>query len=153
MNEEKVALKGRVFWSLVDKDGRVRNFGVDWNLTLTDGFEIICDLLGGLGGQTKLQCIAIGDDDTAPAVGQTDLQGAELYYKASTNSRPQSNVARFYVNYAAGEGTGTIKETVIADTVAAKASRKCAARSVIGPIVKGASDTLIVIWEFTFTQA
>lgn len=146
-------VKGEVFWHLYDGEGNLKKSGRNYNMTLTDGFEIICDRLGGLGGQTELLCIAIGDDDTAPAVSQTDLQGTELSFKASTNTRPTSNVARFVVDYDAGEGTGTIEETVVADTVAAKGARKCAARTVIGPIVKGAGDKLTVIWEFTFTQA
>lgn len=153
MPNEAIKLKGTVKWQHHDKDGNLIAEGQDNNLTLTDGFEIICDLLAGLGAQTKLQCIAIGTSDTTPAVGQTDLQGSELARGTTTNERPSSNVARFYFLFGAGVGTGTIKETVVADTNAASGSRKCAARSLIGPIVKAAADSVTIIWEFTFTQA
>jgi hypothetical protein len=151
MSELKI--KQNVYWELIGPDGVVKDCGTVHNLVLTDGFEIICDRLTGLGAQPNLKCIAIGDSNTAAQASQTDLQGSELAFQASTNSRDGSNVAIMYTTYAAGVGTGTIKETVIADTVAAKGSRKCAGRTVLPDIVKGAGDTLTIIWEFIFEEA
>jgi hypothetical protein len=110
------------------------------------------DRLGGLGGATAITAIAIGDLDTAASMAQTDLQGTELDYHTCTNSRVNNNKLVCYSDFGAGHGTGTIKETVCADTNAAKGARKCLARCVIGPIVKAGGDTVTIIWEFIFAE-
>jgi hypothetical protein len=146
--EMKIGVKANVTWEL-RRDGKVIDSGERHNLLLEDGYEIIVDLLGGLGGQGELVCIAVGDSDTAVSSSQTDLQGAEMHRDTCTNVRV-GHRCRCYYNFAAGEATGTIKEAIIADTNAVKGARKCAARVVIGPIVKGAPDALHIIWDFDF---
>jgi hypothetical protein len=148
----EMRIKHNVYWELTGPDGQVKDAGIVHNMVLTNGFQIICDRLAGLGGQAQLRCIAIGDSNVAAAVGQTDLQGAELAFQISTNTRPFDNVARMYTLYGPGVGTGTIRETVIADTVAALGLRKCAGRTVLPDIVKGALDSLTIIWEFIFAE-
>jgi len=121
------------------------------NLILTDGVEIFADLIGGLGGQTKLQCVGAGDNNTAPGVGDTDLIGAELGFKITSNSQIASGKTRYEVTFTAGQATGTWKEAILADTVAAKGARKCASRVSFGDIVKGAGEVLTWVWDISFS--
>ena len=153
MVEKQIKLKTNVYWEITGPDGKVIDAGASHNMVLDDGFELIVDRLAGLGGQPNLKCIAIGDDDTPTDPSQTDLQGTELAYQSVSASRVGSAMARFHTTYGAGVGTGTIRETVIADTVTAAGGRKCAARTVLPDIVKGAGDTLTIIWEFIFEEA
>jgi hypothetical protein len=146
--EMKIGVKANVIWEL-RRDGKVIDSGERHNLLLEDGYEIIIDRLGGIGVPTNLKCISIGDSDTAVDISQTDLQGAEMARGSCTNARV-GHRCRCYFEFGAGVGTGTIKESVIADKNAVKGARKCAARVVIGPIVKGAPDALHIIWDFDF---
>lgn len=149
----QIKVMHNVRWIHYDEHGQVKEEGKVSNLILTDGLEILVDRMGNLGAQAQLRCIGIGDSDAAVNVSQTDLQGAELAFQITTNDREDSDKGLYYTTFAAGVGTGTIKETVLADTVAAKGARKCAARAVIGPIVKGAGDSVTIFWEFIFAQA
>ncbi len=123
------------------------------NLLLTLGADIAADRLGDTNAQAKLQCIASGDDNTAPAVGQTDLQGIEHAFLAATPSKhADTGKERFTATFAAGVGTGTWKEAVLADEVTSKAAatRVCFSRVTFGDIVKGAGEVITWIWDITF---
>jgi len=148
--DEQVESKGKVTAILKDPSGRVKKILVIENLILDDGKEIFADLIGGTGAQTHLQCIALGTDGTAPSATDTDLIGTELGYKATTNEHISPGKERFVATFLAGEGTGTIQEAILADTVAAKGARKCACRVAFGAITKAAGDTLTWIWDITF---
>ena len=142
----EIKIRANVQWKHI-RDGKIIAQGEKHNLILEDGYEIIVDVLGGIGAQPSLLCIAIGDSATDVSGVQTDLQGAELSFGASTNARVVHTL-RCYREFVAGVGTGTIRESVIADTNAAKGARKCAARVVIGPIVKAIGDAVIIVWDF-----
>lgn len=124
------------------------------NLVLTLGKDIAADRLGDTNSQAKLQCIASGDDNTAPAVGQTDLQGNELAFLAATPSKhADTGKERFTSTFGAGVGTGTWEEAVLADEVTSKAAatRVCFSRVTFSPIVKGAGEVITWIWDVTFS--
>ena len=147
---EGIRVRGKVTLVLKDPGGKVKQTVVS-NLVLTDGLEIIADIIGNTGGpQPYLKCIALGDNNTAPVVGDTDLKGAELGRVTTSNSRVGSDTERFQGSFGAGVGTGNIKEAVLADTNAAAGGRKCACRATFGTIVKGAGDTLVVFWDLKF---
>ncbi len=147
---EKSKPKDTLEWVLYDKDGNVKERSQKIDLILTDGREIFADRIGDTAGQAHLQAVAIGTNNTAPDVSQTDLQGSELFRKATTNSQPVSGTERFTVTFVAGEGTGTIEEAVLADALAPSGSRKCATRVLTGTIAKGAGDILTVTFEINF---
>lgn len=146
-----IRVRGNVTWMHL-RDGKLIASGERHNLLLDDGLEVIVDRLGGLGGQPAIACIAIGDSDSSASMSQTDLQGTELDFHTSTNSRVGTDKLVCHSDFAAGHGTGTIKETVVADTNAAKGARKCLARCVIGPITKLIGDNVTIIWEMIFAE-
>ena len=149
--KEGTKLKENVSWELRGPDGKLKDSGKAHNLILTDGFEIAAERLGGTGTQDYLQCIALGDSNTAPAVGQTDLQGSELGRVTTTNSNivGSEDTERMIGVFGPGVGTGTVEEAVLADANAASGARKCFSRVLTGSTVKGAGDTMTVTWEIT----
>ncbi len=141
--------KDRFYWKLYDQYGNLKDEGGPFDLILTDGREIFADLMIA-DTQAFLKAQAVGTSSTPPVVGNTDLIGTELAFKATTGAQPSTGLARFTTTWLAGEGTGTIEEAVLADTVAAKGARKCAVRVLTGTIVKGAGDVLTTIFEIDF---
>jgi len=153
--EERKGVRGLVTIEHFGPDGELKQH-LERNLILTDGLEIFADLLVGAAGtqinpgQTAVAAMGVGDNNTAPVVGDTDLVGTELGFTTTINTQPSSALARFISTFAAGVGTGTWRELVLADTNAAKGARKCVSRVVFGDIVKGALDVITVTWEITF---
>ena len=148
--ENKIRMKGKLTLELYDKDMNLKERFVQDNLVLTDGLEIAADLLGGTAGQTKLQVIAVGDNNTPPIIGNTDLAGSELGRVVTSNSQISPGKERFQCTFGAGIGTGIWREAVIADTNAASGSRKCACRTVFGDINKLAGDVMTATWDITY---
>lgn len=156
--EEKCKIKGHVKIEHKTKDG-VKITEVN-NLILTDGFEIVADLLVGSGGtqinpsQPVITIIAAGSNNTAPSISDTDVitpivTGGDR--AATINSQPSSGLGRFVAQFGAGVATGTWRELALADTNAAKGARKCFSRVVFGDIIKSALDVITVTWELTFS--
>jgi len=100
--------------------------------------------------------MAIGDADTAAAAGQTDLQGSQLAAQAFDANYPSRSgaVVTFKTTFAAGTGTGTVKEAGLfnnAMTGTVNVDYFMLARAVIGPYSKGAGDTLALTWTWTIS--
>jgi hypothetical protein len=113
----------------------------------------------------NLQYMALGDDGTAPADGQTGLQGTKLgnstgvdiYGPAYTQGYSVLGVPSWGWNqsnavFAPGNGTGTIREVVVGGS---DANTQQGIRFIPNsPIVKGASDQLTMeykIWLYPET--
>lgn len=157
----RFCLRGEVAGELLGPDGRVLKRQIDRNLVVTNGLNHVAQRLfnndtSGLGD--IIDRMAIGDDDTAAAAGQTDLQGSELAAQAMDGSYPSRSgaVVTFKVTYAAGTGTGTVKEAALFNnamvgTVNVDYFMLC--RAVVGPYTKGAGDSLALTWTWTFSAA
>lgn len=151
--KDGLLITDNVTWVKRNKNGTVTARNRVHNVVLDDGLEIAVDRVGGSGGQAAIFGTAIGTSNTATGPTQTDLQGSELFRKASTNTQPSSGVERFVTTFAAGEGTGTIEELVLIDTDAASGARKCLCRVLTGSITKGAGDSWTSTYELTASRA
>jgi len=154
MKEKTIGMKSNVKFEVFDKDGNLKQVE-EHNLVLDDGLDLAACLLTNVNkmafAESYLKTIAVGDDNTAALVTDTELLGTELGYVSPTsNSSPSTGLARFVATFAAGVGTGTWGEAVIADTNAAKSSRNCACRVAPINIVKLAGDSITVTWDITF---
>ena len=146
----RIGIKGRVTILVIDKNGNLKNFVQRDNIILNNGLTMCVDLIGNLGTYNPLACVAIGDNDTAEAATQTDIQGSEI---ARVNSSEYSSMSVTNTLISVGTFTGisgTMKEAVLADTNAAKGSRTCFSRIVTGSVAITVTDTISVIWEHTF---
>lgn len=74
---QSITITGRVRLVVKDKHGKVRHEQKLKNLVTTVGLTQAAKRIGGVTANA-ITYIAIGDDATAPAVGQTALVGTEL---------------------------------------------------------------------------
>ena len=152
---------GAVSGELRNEHGDIIQNDVSHNLVLTNGLahigqRVISADTTGVGD--IIDRMAIGDDDTAAAAGQTDLIGSELAAQAMDGSYPSRSAAvvTFKVTYAAGTGTGTVKEAALfnyAMSGTVNVDYFMLARAVVGPYTKGAGDSLALTWTWTFSAS
>jgi len=80
------------------------------NVTTTVGRSVIAQRLGGTTTYTgTVNYTALGDDNTAPVVGDATL-GNETYRKALSSGTFSNNIAYLETFYTAAEVTGTFEE-------------------------------------------
>lgn len=144
-----VTAKGELTVIHIGPDGAVLAEDIYKNLVVTTGKDTgIQQIVGPAGGgaqPAKFNYVGIGTDNTAPVVGDTDLIVEIGTREQDTDpSFPSTGKGQVEVNFAPGNGTGTIVETGLFNDSAAGILY---ARALIGPYVKGAGDGLIVKWR------
>lgn len=128
----------------------VQNFN---NLVVNTGGAIALDLLAGAGGTVFNNAnafIGIGNGNAAPAVGQTDLQGASKTRKAMDATFPSraGQVMSFRSTFGAGDANYSWEEIGLFNAAAAGTMFS---RSLISaPFTKTAA--LVVITTYTLTS-
>lgn len=127
-------------------DGRVKRRLSAHNLVTTVGKEKLAEQLVAAPATEKPKYIAIGTSGTAAAAGDTALGGELKRLEASTRTA-SGKVLTMKVTFAAGEGTGTVKEAGI---FAAAAAGSMYARLAFEGIAKGAEDALEITWKLTY---
>jgi hypothetical protein len=144
---EKVALKGRLTVELREADGRVVSREVIENLVVTAGKQALLSA-SSPAGLTDWDYLAIGTSSTPAAAGQTALV-AEVARAQGTLSNPDANTLRLAYTFPAGVGTGTIWEygRFNADTDGIMLCRTIGGEAK----VKGAGQTLAVVWDLAFS--
>ena len=147
---ERRALVGEVELRLYGESGILKAYRKSKNITVTKGFQSVCDMMGKSSGQpTGFTYCGVGDDDTTPALGQTILI-SELARTLGAYTRTADTVWTNESTFEAGVGTGTIKESGLFNDSGSDAETMLC-RQTFGSIVKGASDTLIVTWQYTLS--
>ena len=116
------------------------------NLVTTVGKEKLAEQLVAAPATEKPKYIAIGSGATAAAAGDTTLQ-TELKRKEATTRNAAGKVLTMAVVFAAGEGTGEVKEAGI---LSANAAVSLYARLVFSVINKGAEDSLEITWKLEY---
>jgi len=94
--------KGTVKITVRNLSGHIIDVVEFQNLITTDGLNMMRDGLYGPGGAQDLaiKYLAYGDDNTAPAVGQSDLLN-EVAWKARTSQSKPAGGQQTYVQYIA----------------------------------------------------
>lgn len=147
---EKRALLGEVETRLYGEDGLLASFRKAKNLTVTKGFEQVCDMMGKSSGQPPgfTQC-AIGIGTVAPAASDT-LLSSETARVLGGYTRTASTIWKNEATFGAGTGSGTIRESGLFNNSTAN-SQTMLCRQTFGAITKTASDTLVVTWQYTLS--
>jgi len=146
MNQIKI--QGRITLELFDRQGRLKLRRVVKNIVTNTGRQLIIDRLQG-AAQAVADYIAIGTNATAAAAADTTL-GAEVARAVGALTQPDAHTDRCIVTFAAGTGTGTITE---AGRLNAASVGVLMGRQVFTGIVKTASDSLQITYDFTYAAS
>ncbi len=113
------------------------------NLVVTSGKNWVADRMNN--ANTVMTHMEVGTDDTAEAAGQTTLVAA-LDRNALTSTTVSTNTIQYVGTWAAGDGTGAIKEAGIFD---ASTGGDMLARTKFSVVNKGISDSMTITWTIT----
>lgn len=151
MNREMIVLKGRATFRLFDRDGNLKHEDVIENGITDDGYDLVCQLLAGVGG-TKVSYIGIGDDNTAFDPTQTDLQGTSYRKSATYAHTGGTKVFTLTASWGQDEpiaGTFGVEEGGIFNAASGGDMLSRLTRAVLSKL---ADDTLEVEYEFTLSN-
>lgn len=146
--QEIITLQGQIKLTLTNVKTGKKVVEFYKNLFTTAGKESLAQAIQGEtgGNQGIITYCALGTDDTAPALGDTDL-GTELFRKLVSVRSFLNNQAIFETFYTTSEGNGNLKEAGLFgdDAGATPGSGTLFCHAAIDR-VKSASDTLSLEW-------
>lgn len=146
MIQEHIRARGDLRLVLTDSNGRVKVDHDLRNLVVTTGREFIASRMVS-GSAAVMSHMAIGANDTAPAVGNTTL-GSEAARVALSSAAASGAVASYSATFPSGSGTGAITEAGIFNA----GSGGTMLNRVTFPVVnKQAGDTLAIAWTVTIS--
>lgn len=181
MLSSRTAIKGRVTWRVLDADGNVKMhpqtvldkllkrhrpmMGVNHNIVTNEGDALIADLMAKTPARTKVDgtngYIEVGTGYTAEAktvtscvtpTGSPELMDSTYPKIKGSFGAADDNVTQYRATFEAGDLNATGIDEAALINGATATSADCLAYAQINPAVNvGASDTLQVDWELTFT--
>lgn len=143
---EQLKASGALKVVVTDKNGQVKEERVIPNLVVTVGKNFVASRMVGTSASV-MSHMAIGEDDTAPAAGNTAL-GDEVGRVALAGASSSANVVTYTATFPAGTGTGAIVEAGIFNATPA-GTMLC--RTVFAVVNKGADDAMSVTWTVTIS--
>lgn len=150
--EDKINIKGltgEFDLVLYDKDGQVKDKRHIKNITVTTGFQAVSDMMGKASGQpVGFTGCAIGTSTVAPVIGNTAL-GTEIARVAGGYTSVSATVWTNASTFNPTVGTGSITEAGMFNNTTSGGTLLC--RQTFGVVTKGASDTLVVTWQYTLS--
>lgn len=148
--KNRATMKGEWFITLYGPDGNVKDQRQGFNVVTTVGKEFIASFLGSAAAGAATftgKYIGIGSDATAEAASNTAL-GTELSRSTGTASYISGQIYQITATFAAGSGTGAVAEYGL---FSSNTAGTLIARDTEAVINKGASDTLTVTAQLTFS--
>lgn len=143
MIRDDLKISGAVEITLFDKDGAVKDQRSIKNLVVTTGKTFIAARM--VGTPAVMSHMAIGEDNTAAAVGDTALLD-EAGRVALASATSTGAVVTYTATFGAGVGTGAIVE---AGTFNDGTTGTMLCRSVFPVVNKGADDGMSITWTIT----
>ena len=143
---EVCGLKGEFEVFLYDKKGMLKDYRKVKNLTTNAGFTGVCEAMG-LGITAAFTYCAIGTGTITPDPGDSTLE-AETARVAGGFTQVSTKVWSNAATFGAGTGTGAITESGLFND-ASTGTLLC--HQTFPVINKGASDTLVVTWQYTLS--
>lgn len=147
---EGLTIKGEFEAILFDKHGNVKARRQKKNLIVTAGLNAVRQsIMKSASRPAVFDYCAIGSGTTNPAAGDTALE-TELARVQGTYSEPGSAQGKISTTFGAGVGTGAVTEYGLLNAAAAGTLYNRVEDTVVN---KGASDSLIVNFTFTYADA
>lgn len=162
-------LKGVVRYKLYDKEGNLKQEGKGCNIVTTQGDRYFVNRLAeNTAASIKLMCLGTGSDNVAkadtwvsgPFSGNGSAATGQGTVSPATNSGTPANlqlVGTFAAGYATQNGITRVLYTNMNPSADGNGtptgtSTYAIAHGTISPTVnKGATDSLVVTWDITFT--
>lgn len=145
-----IGMKGHVTVEVYGPDGKLKDRRVGHNVITEVGKEFIASLLYSAAGAASTftaRYVAIGTDSTAEAASNTAL-GTEASRHTGTVSYISGGIFRVTATFATGSGTGAIVEYGL---LSSNTNGTLIGRHTSAAVNKGASDTLTVTYDVTFS--
>ena len=146
MNQEVLKASGALRVVVTGKDGKVKEEHEFKNLVVTVGKNFVASRMVGTASSV-MSHMALGDDNTPAAVGQTTLIG-ELGRVALASGTATNNVVTYTATFPAGTATGAVVEAGVFNDGTA-GTMLC--RTVFAVVNKGADDAMSVTWTVTIS--
>jgi hypothetical protein len=143
---EQLKATGSLRVVVTGKDGQVKEEHDFKNLVVTVGKNFVASRMVGTASAV-MSHMAIGEDDTAAAAGDTAL-GSEVGRVSLASATATNNVVTYTATFPAGTGTGAIVEAGILNAASA-GTLLC--RTVFAVVNKGADDAMSVTWTVTIS--
>jgi hypothetical protein len=143
---EQLKATGSLRVVVTGKDGQVKEEHDFKNLVVTVGKNFVASRMVGTASAV-MSHMAIGEDDTAAAAGDTAL-GSEVGRVSLASATATDNVVTYTATFPAGTGTGAIVEAGILNAASA-GTLLC--RTVFAVVNKGADDAMSVTWTVTIS--
>ena len=172
---ESVGLNGKSgVYMLFDKDGQIKQSGKVDNLVVNDGDDYFVDQLANTPVITAMDCMVLGTGWTAAAKGDTWVTtgfagnghdtigegGLDTGFPKIKPGSGNENILQFQSTFNAGYATQNgIDEAIISNanpdgSGGDPGGSTILAHGELSPTVnKGASDSLVIVWEITFLGA
>lgn len=147
--EQNMDVVANMHAQVFGKDGKLKDERHSRNTVVTAGLNFIADQLSASPGSSAMSHMAVGTNNTAVDAGDTTLN-TELDRNALDSLTDSGAVLTAVATWAAGDGTGAIVEAGVFN---ASSSGTMLARTVFSVINKGASDSLVITWTFTFSAS
>lgn len=148
---ERTQMKGHIKIELFDNEGNIKQIIEKDNTFMAVGDAHVADQLASTENEAKMGWMAIGTGSTAFTTSSTTLN-SQLDRNALNSGYPEQqggasdNDVVYKANWAAGDGTGAIREAGIFNS---SGTGTMLAASTFSVINKGASDTLTITWTVT----
>lgn len=143
MIHDGIKLKGRLKIEVTGPDGNVIDTKEVDNLVVTDGKEYVASRMAGTSASV-MSHMAIGDNSTAAAVGQSELSNEVARVSLTSTSVNDNDVV--YVATFPANTPSTQKSVVEAGIFNGGSTGTMLCRTVFGTITKSASDSLTITW-------
>jgi hypothetical protein len=143
---EQLKATGSLRVVVTGKDGQVKEEHDFKNLVVTVGKNFVASRMVGTASAV-MSHMAIGEDDTAAAAGNTAL-GSEVGRVSLASATATDNVVTYTATFPAGTGTGAIVEAGILN---ASSGGTMLCRTVFAVVNKGADDAMSVTWTVTIS--
>ena len=151
-NIELSGLKGEFEVKLYGPNGLLKDYRKVKNTTVLVGFQAVCTMMGnGYADRTigAFDECAIGTGGaTAASTNDTTLL-LEIARQTGGYTASSTIVWRNDATFGAGTGTGAINESGLLQGASGACTMLC--RQTFAVINKGASDTLVVTWQYTLS--
>lgn len=147
---EKGKLYGRFDMVCRSADGSIKWRESFENLITRNGFDFMADVMFNSSRPSIMSHVAIGSGSTAAADSQTELV-TELARESGVYAHTDNTkVSTLTATFAAGTGTGTIREVAVLNAAAAGTMLS---RALLGAArTKAVADSLVVTYTFTLSQ-